>query len=122
MKIGIPKQRVIPGLGEAVDATYTTMPLFSIINFVSILIVLYASSRPWIQEYLPWLGLGSFAAMLVGVILLGLVLVYLYVLPSLWAFRKRQMEKDTTANTVEMEFRKEVIERLERLERKNDTT
>lgn len=85
------KQKNIPILGALTDALYTAMPAVSLINFVSILIVLYETLRKYIADYLPWLTFWIFLGGIVALSVIILVLTYKFVIPSLWTFRNNQM-------------------------------
>lgn len=82
------KQRNVPWLGAFTESLFTTMPVLSILNFVSIMMVLYTSVR----QYLPaWLTFWWFVGGLTIVTLLLMLAMYLWVLPSIWTFRAKQM-------------------------------
>ena len=85
------KQRKIPMLGEITDVIFTSLPILSVINFVSILTVLYYNVSPFLKEHMAWLNFWWFLSfLLVGSTIIMLV-VYKFVLPSLWTFRSNQM-------------------------------
>jgi len=85
------KQRVVPELGAFTEAFFNTLPFLSIINFVSILAVLYSTTYPYIKTYAQWMSIWVFMLFAVVLAAASLVLVYKFVTPSLWAFRERQM-------------------------------
>ncbi len=98
------KQRTVRGLGEYVDSMFSSLPFLSIINFGFVTIILYADIHPWIKIYIPWIELWMFLlSMLIGINYM-MYLIYKYVLPSLWAFRGKQL----------FGFESEVMDELEK--------
>jgi hypothetical protein len=85
------KQRNIPWLGAVVDSLYTSLPILSIINFLSITTVLYASIREYLLGWAPWFTLWWFIGFLIVTTIVMMTCMYLFVLPSLWTFRNKQM-------------------------------
>jgi D-beta-D-heptose 7-phosphate kinase/D-beta-D-heptose 1-phosphate adenosyltransferase len=85
------KQKNIPWLGAFMESFFVTLPLLSIINFWAIIVMLYTNLRPYLLQYMPWMNLWYFVAILTLIGVLGMVLVYKFVLPSIWAFRGKQM-------------------------------
>jgi len=84
-------QKKIPLLGEITDVIFTSLPILSVINFVSVLTVLYYDVNPYLKEHLPWLNFWWFMLFLAVASVIIMVLVYKFVLPSLWTFRSSQM-------------------------------
>lgn len=100
------KQRNIPWLGAFVEALYMSLPIVSVINFASIAIVLYSDIRPYLLEHLPWVQLWMFLLALSSFVSISMLLVYKFLLPSIWTFRGRQMfghesKVITTLNRIE---------------------
>jgi hypothetical protein len=85
------KQKKIPLLGEVTDVIFTSLPILSVINFVSILTVLYYDVNPYLKAHLPWLNFWWFLVFLVVGSAVIMLVVYKFVLPSLWTFRSNQM-------------------------------
>ena len=85
------KQKRIPILGEIVDALYTSLPVLSILNFFSITIVLYSSIQPYLKDVVPWLTFPLYLLLIFIAVVVLMVLIYKFVLPSLWTFRAEQM-------------------------------
>ena len=85
------RQRRIPLLGETIDALYTSLPILSILNFISIMVILYNNIRPYLIENLPWVNLWIFIAIIGGLASIVILLVFKFVLPSIWTFRAKQM-------------------------------
>jgi hypothetical protein len=91
MKNNFLKQRHVPHLGAMYEVFVTALPLLSAINFISILVILYANVQPFVKEYLPWMTLPLFFIIVTILFILCSLLVYKLLLPSLWAFRGKQM-------------------------------
>ena len=87
----LPKQRNIPWLGALVDSLYTALPILSIINFLSIITLLYATIRGYLFDWAPWLTFGWFIGIMVILTSTLIVLMYIFVVPSIWTFRGKQM-------------------------------
>jgi len=104
------KQRNIPWVGAFIEALFNTLPMLSIMNFISIIIVLYASIRPYLIEHAPWMKLWIFILILTALSVIVMILIYKYVLSSLWAFRGKQMFQNEN----------KIIEKLDKLEEKID--
>ncbi len=85
------KQHNIPRLGALVDSLYTSLPILGIINFLSILTVLYATTREYLVIWVPWLTFWMFVGFLVGLTIATMLFIYKFVLPSVWTFRQKQM-------------------------------
>lgn len=105
------RQRNIPWLGAIVDSLYTSLPILSIINFLSIITVLYATIHGYLFEWVPWLTFWRFISIMVVWTLSMMGSIYLFVLPSLWTFRNKQMNKFESDVLKEIKkLRKEVKE------------
>jgi hypothetical protein len=100
------KQKNIPWLGVFIEALFNSLPFLSIINFLSIIVVLYESVKPWLDNFIPWINLGTFVIGMTVIVIVMMLLVYKYVIASLWAFRGKQMFKDEN----------QIISRLDRIE------
>ena len=85
------RQHNVPGLGALVESFAATLPFLSVLNFWAIITVLYATAQPYLLQYTPWITLWSFVGglTLTGVIIM--IIIYKFVLPSVWSFRGRQM-------------------------------
>ena len=108
------KQRNLPWLGSFTNILFTTMPLLSIINFLSIITVLYATSNPYLKEYAPWMSFWMFIAFLVVLTLTLMLLVHKYILPSMWTYRAKQMFEYESQLVDKLD---EVLKRLDELEK-----
>ncbi len=84
-------QRRIRFLGEVVDTIFTSMPVFSAYSIISTTIILYELTKEYIQNMLPWMNVGYFI-LLLGILFIPVMLVvYKYIIPSVWQFRSTQM-------------------------------
>ena len=85
------KQRNIPWVGAFIESLYNTLPLLSIINFISILAILYASTKDYLLTWVPWITLWMFICAAGFLVAILMVLVYKFILPSIWTFRGKQL-------------------------------
>ena len=85
------KQTHIPGVGALVDSLFSCLPFLSLINFAFVSVVLYSNISETLTAYVSWMNLWVFLLILTGLTIIMMALVYKFVLPSLWAFRGRQM-------------------------------
>lgn len=85
------KQRNIPWIGAFIEALYNSLPLLSIINFLAILTILYAEIKPYLLEHLPWITIEVFMGAVLLLTIIVMLLIYRFVLPSLWTFRGKQL-------------------------------
>jgi len=108
------KQRKIPFLGPMVDALYTSLPVLSIINFLSIAVVLYNEIRPYLLEHAAWVKLWMFMVGILGLTILIMVMVYRFVIPSLWAFREQQINHEDSIILKELRAIKEELKGLKK--------
>lgn len=112
------KQRNIPMLGAIIDSFVSSMPLMSVINFASIGVILYMTSiQPFAEKHMPWLTLPVFVFILMAGTTLLMVMVYKFVLPSLWTFRGKQMFSYDSKISDKLDS---IVERLEAIEAQND--
>jgi len=109
------KQKNIPWLGALTDALYVSLPVLSLVNFFAILTVLYADIHPYLQEYLPWLRFWVFLAIVVVLATALMLLVYKFVVPSLWTYRSKQMFTHESEVTDKLN---ELIKKVDELEKK----
>ena len=92
------KQRNIPGLGAFMESFFVTLPILGIINFWAIITVLYANVQPYLLQHAPWMNLWIFVGLLTLIGITGMIIVYKFVLSSVWSFRGKQMlDKDNLA-------------------------
>lgn len=107
----LPRQRNIPWLGKFVDSLYTSLPVLSIVNFISIITVLYATTREYLVTVAPWLTIGWFV-LGIGLLVIGtMTCIYTFVIPSLWTWRSKMMHGWESQVVRELrELKKEVQE------------
>jgi len=103
------KQYDIPWLGAVTDSLFNALPILSIINFLSVITLLYTNTYEFIHETIPWMSFGLFVAILLIVTIVGLVLVYVFILLSLWSFRHRQMRMNDMDTSEKLERMKEEL-------------
>jgi len=85
------------------------------VNFFAILTVLYTNISPDIQAYAPWMKYWVFL-ILVGILsVILMVLVYKFIIPSLWAFRGKQMFMHESEITDKLA---ELLKKVDELEKK----
>lgn len=85
------RQKRIPILGEVIDSFFTTLPILSAYSGVSVTIILYETIKEYMLVWFPWMTLGYFILILVSLFSPLVILVYKYVIPSVWHFRSTQM-------------------------------
>ena len=111
------KQRNIPMLGAVIDSFVSSMPLMSVINFASIGVILYMTSiQPFAEKYMPWLTLPVFIFIMMAGVFVLMVIVYKFVLPSVWTFRGKQMFGHQSSVSDKLD---DIVERLEAIEAQN---
>lgn len=106
------KQKNISWIGPLIDSLYTALPLLSIINFLSILTVLYSNVRDYILPIVPWITLGWFVVFMIILVIGMMAFMYLYVLPSIWTFRNKQMNSYESDVMVELRAIRKELEEL----------
>jgi len=89
-KVGM-EQRTVKGLGELYEAFMTALPVVSAIQFASILTLLYNQYRVWLIGIFPWLTLVWFLVIIGIILIIAMILVYKFLIPSLWTFRGKQL-------------------------------
>ena len=85
------KQKRIRFLGELVDSLFTALPIVSIYSGVSTTIILYELTKQYILNWLPWMNIILFMVILGTCFVPVVLLVYKFVIPSIWHFRSTQM-------------------------------
>lgn len=82
-------QKVIPGIGEFKETLSQVLFWGSIANWMMVAGTFYYTTLRYIA---PWFSLGWF----IGVIAIGMLMIFIiefkYVVPSIWAFRGKQMD------------------------------
>lgn len=85
------KQRRIKFLGEFIDSVFTAMPVLSAYGVVSTSIILYEVTKQYILNWVPWMNIIYFIFILGGLFAPIILLVFKFVIPSVWHFRSTQM-------------------------------
>lgn len=85
------KQHNVPWLGAIVDSVYTSLPILSILNFVSIQTVLYTTIKENLLPWAPWVTFGWYLLFLSAFSAALMILVFIFVVPSVWTWRSKQM-------------------------------
>ena len=106
------KQRNVPKLGAIIDSLYTCLPILSIVNFLSIITVLYNDIKEQLLPWAPWLEFWHFVATANVAVVVMMVLIYKFVLPSLWTFRNKQMNSFESELVDEVRKLREEIQQL----------
>jgi uncharacterized membrane protein (DUF485 family) len=113
------RQKTLIGLGELYDSFVTSLPILSGIQFISILTILYADIKPHLLGLAPWMTLPYFFGIITALMVGTMVLVYKYLIPSVWNFRGNQMFKYDSEVRDKLD---EVLRRLESLENRNNSS
>ena len=85
------QQKRIPLLGELVDSVFTAMPILSLVSLVSTMIILYEVVKDYFVDIAPWLTIFHFFGGVVVMFVPVLLIVYKFIIPSVWHFRSTQM-------------------------------
>lgn len=86
------RQRRIRFLGEFVDTIFTAMPALSAYSIVTTTIIMYELTKEYIQNVIPWMNVLYFVLFLVLLFIPIMLVVYKYIIPSIWHFRSTQMQ------------------------------
>ena len=111
-------QRSIPRLGGFLDALYGSLPMLSAANFVSILIVLYTDIRPYLLEHVPWINIWIFGSILATLVLILMLFVYKFILPSIWTFRSKLMFSQENKVIGKLDAIEKRLDRIEKMKEK----
>jgi type I restriction-modification system DNA methylase subunit len=107
-----------PLIGGIKDIAQYTAFYVTIINFILIAVTAYNTTlRDWILKELPWFSFPIFIVTLVVLVGIAMILEFKFVYPSIWAFRNKQEYTHTSLLRKDL---KEVLDRLEKLEKKID--
>ena len=78
------KQRNIPLLGAIVDSFVMSLPLLSIINFISMLAILWVTTiQPYAYLHIPWLTISMFIGFMVASVIIAMTVIYKYIIPAI---------------------------------------
>lgn len=91
------KQRNLPVLGKPLGAfinvLYLTMPLFGILAYGISAMTLYTVNIEWIRNNIKWLSIPVYAGAIIVFCLLLMLLNYIFIYPSYYAFLNKQTYK-----------------------------
>lgn len=100
------QQRALPGVGEFIETLSLTLFWGTIINFVMIAGTFYFTTLRYVAT---WFDLPKFiAAVLVGIVTV-FIITFKFVVPSLWAFRAKQMLQKDALIIIKLD---KIIERI----------
>jgi len=85
------RQKKIIGIGELYESFITALPILSAVQFISILAILYNQLSPYLVEVFPWITLFRFVIILSIIMIIVMILVYKFLIPSIWVFRGKQL-------------------------------
>ena len=113
-------QKSIRWLGIWIESLYMAMPMLSIVNFVSLMILVYESKKADIPS---WISLPVFLGAVAVGTMIGTLLAWIFLVPSLWSVRGQQMfGKETRSQSKFNGDASEFIEEVARLvnEKRNE--
>jgi len=108
------RQKKIIGLGEIYEAFITALPVLSAVQFISILAILYNQLSPHLVDVFPWITLFRFVVILSIIMVIAMVLVYKFLIPSIWTFRGKQLYGFESALLDEVKALREEIKELKK--------
>lgn len=85
------KPKIVPYLGEIVDAFFTSLPFLGMYSALTMTIVLYTSISEWLLVWFPWMNFGIFICLMFAALLIVLVTAHKYIIPSIWHARSKKM-------------------------------
>jgi len=85
------KPKIVPYLGEVVDAFFTSLPFLGVYSSLTMTIVLYTAVSEWLLSWFPWMSFYIFLSIMCGMLFVVLILAHKYVIPSLWYSRSKRM-------------------------------
>lgn len=94
-------------LGAFINVLYLTMPLFGILAYGISAMTLYTVNMNWIKDYISWLSIPIFFALIVACCLLLMLINYKYLYPSYYEFLNRQVYKHNNPIQKDLELIKE---------------
>lgn len=92
----IGKQKLIPWVGEFKETLAQALFWGTIVNFAMIAGTFYYTT---LRHVVPWFNLGLFITVACVGLAVILVIEFKFVVPSIWAFRGRQMDLRNQAGT-----------------------
>ena len=104
-------QKVLPGIGAIYEAFVVSLPFLSAIQFLTILTMFYENLKVYIHPVMPWVTFPIFISTVASVMCCIMVVVYKFLLPSIWNFRGKQLYGFESELMKEVkELRKEIKE------------
>lgn len=85
------KQYNVRWIGIIFESLYMALPILSIINFLSISVVMYNTIKPFLLVHMPWVTLWMFILIIAGITTIAVLLTWMFLVPSMWALRGKQM-------------------------------
>ena len=85
------KPKIVPYLGEIVDAFFTSLPFLGMYSALTMTIVLYTVVSKWLLVWFPWMNFGIFFALMFVSLFIVLLLAHKFINPSLWYARSKKM-------------------------------
>lgn len=85
------KPKVVPYLGEIVDAFFTSLPFLGMYSALTMTVVLYTVVSKWLLVWFPWMNFAIFFSFMFITLLTVLVIAHKYIIPSLWYARSKKM-------------------------------
>jgi len=85
-------QRNIRWLGAFTESLYNALPLLSIINFLSISVVLYTNVQDYLKASISWMTFPVFLIIIAIITSTAVLLTWIFLVPSLWGLRGRQLD------------------------------
>ena len=99
------KQYNVPKLGAFTESLFTAFPVLSLANTIAVIGVLYVMVHEYLSVLIPWLTLWIFVGFIGLLMTATMVLIYKFVLPSIWTFRNKQMNR----------FESDILQKIEEL-------
>lgn len=83
------QQKVLPGIGEFKETLSQVLFWGSIVNWLMVAGTFYYTT---LRNIAPWFSLKWFIATIIVGVIVVFVVEFKYVVPSIWAFRGKQMD------------------------------
>ncbi len=82
------------GIGGLLDTYQRTAGILMIAQYIALIIILYTTSlRPFFDAYLPWMTFGVYIIIAFVVVIVVMIMAYIIVAPSHYAFWNQQIWK-----------------------------
>ncbi len=85
------KQKVLPGIGALYEAFVVSLPFLSSIQFLTILTMFYNDVKVYLLPWMPWITFPIFLLFVAILLSIIMLLVYRFLIPSIWTFRGKQL-------------------------------